>query len=174
MALWLVQSSQPRNTKNDDFLVSAKTAADAVTAAQQFFPAPGWQNPITTQLAELRVVDDDNLVGWRFRVRVLTDPEVLIIVTGTPVMNTLDQIGNELATQLVANGFTRARWMPVGQRLVIAPSGLGDITVRARTLTPVGSSYLTTSFVRHVNHQGDSSDRLAVVYEADSFMYVPL
>ncbi len=177
MALWLVVDAGPR-TKWDEFVVTAPSPEAAKSAAQNFHP--DWSDPAVTRLAELRVVDTDNLDGWRFRIQISTDP--VTVVTATAPANTpIDQVGQALVNQLNATpSITSAQYDADLNRLHIARGNvdaLGDLEVRVTIRLSVAVEalgYRTTGLVHRILDQRRPDSNLGVEFDLDSFVYLPV
>lgn len=175
MGLWLVTNDDPR-TKWDEFIVSAPDADEAESRAMNF--KRGWtvDNMVSVQLAQLMVVDTDNLDGWRFRVQVGTSP----VTTVTEIASAdtgIDEVGQALADSLNLSDFISTAHYDVNlHRLIIAepPDGIGDLEVRSDvrpSAAQESAGYSTTGVVGEIKHQGDALGRLGIQFELDTFLY---
>lgn len=170
-----------------DMMIVAAADADGakLAAAAKYGQDVPWSQATATALVDTTTVNTTGaLVGYRFSIGVSNVGTASVTGVAT-TLDTLDEIGAALATALNAlDGIANASYTAGTQTLVIATGSggddLGDETVTVTIQAPVttdqggqetqGEDNLADAFVATLTHEGEATDALTLVFNADTLV----
>jgi hypothetical protein len=171
-------------------VVSAENAADARAACKSIRSgdqsSAAWDAATTTQLADVAASGANALVGYRFRVQLLnmTTKAVVADITlvGDATLDTLDEIGTELAVRLNALPLiAAAAYVGATQVLTIAAAGdtLGDHRAIVEVYPPavldesgvdITEKVGAPGWVTAITDEGAAGAAVTCTFAADAFV----
>lgn len=187
MALYLVNRAAGGGVrKADQMVVSAADLDDAKAFCNSQFGSESadWASATFSVLADVAGNADDALIGWRFRVQVISPAGAVVANVahvGTDADDDMDAIAAALVILLNATAIDNASFSTPTLTVATGSGGddLGDHTVLATVLPPIvndaggvreNEDVPIPGYVATVTDEGATTAALTVVYSANTYV----